>query len=61
MKSVEFKFNLNIEYSVLRDISFIALSKRTIAIVGPEGCGKSSVIQLLLRLYEPSAGIIVSV
>lgn len=31
---------------------------KTVALVGPTGCGKTTIIQLLQRLYEASAGTI---
>ena len=41
---------------VLNDISFTAQSGQTIAIMGETGCGKTSLIQLIPRFYEPTAG-----
>lgn len=29
-----------------------------VGLVGASGCGKSTIIQLILRFYEPSEGII---
>jgi ABC-type multidrug transport system fused ATPase/permease subunit len=43
---------------VLRELSFDIAAGRTVAIVGASGSGKSSLVRLLLRLYEPHAGII---
>jgi ATP-binding cassette, subfamily B, bacterial len=41
---------------VLHDISFVASPGQTIALVGPTGAGKSTLVSLLLRLYDLSEG-----
>ncbi|MBQ5950964.1 MAG: ABC transporter ATP-binding protein [Lachnospiraceae bacterium] len=42
--------------TVLKDISLTAAPGERIAIVGPTGCGKTTLIQLLMRFYDPQAG-----
>jgi len=41
---------------VLKDLSFRVRPGETIAIVGPTGAGKSSIINLLLKFYKPQRG-----
>ncbi|HEX6105060.1 MAG TPA: ABC transporter ATP-binding protein [Gemmatimonadales bacterium] len=41
---------------VLRDISFTASPGRTIALVGHTGAGKTTIVNLLLRFYDPERG-----
>lgn len=41
---------------VIKDLSFTISPGEKIALVGPTGAGKSSIIRLLCRLYEPSKG-----
>lgn len=41
---------------VIQDLSFTIKPGEKIALVGPTGAGKSSIIRLLCRLYEPSKG-----
>ncbi len=41
---------------VLKDLDFTIKPGEKIALVGPTGAGKSSIIRLLCRLYEPSKG-----
>lgn len=61
--SVEFA-NVSLVYpsrrdvSVLKDLSFIAPAGKTTAVVGVSGSGKSSIMDLLMRFYEPTAGAI---
>lgn len=43
---------------VLRDITFTAEPGETIAILGPTGSGKSSLVHLIPRLYDPDSGTI---
>ncbi|MBW4575940.1 MAG: ABC transporter ATP-binding protein/permease [Aphanothece sp. CMT-3BRIN-NPC111] len=45
----------NDEY-VIKDLDFTIRPGEKIALVGPTGAGKSSIIRLLCRLYEPSKG-----
>lgn len=41
---------------VIKDLNFTIHPGEKIALVGPTGAGKSSIIRLLCRLYEPSRG-----
>lgn len=43
---------------VLRDIHFEVEAGRTVAFVGPTGAGKTSIVGLLARFYEPQRGVI---
>ena len=42
----------------LTDVSFVVEPGRTLAIVGPTGAGKSTLVLLLLRLREPDRGML---
>ena len=44
------------EAPVLEDISFDVKPGQTLALVGPTGVGKTTVIQLIARFYDPRAG-----
>jgi len=41
---------------VLRDVSFTVRPGETVALVGHTGAGKSTIVNLLLRFYEPQRG-----
>src|SRR5690606_23936876 len=41
---------------VLKNISFKVEPGETVAILGPTGCGKSSIINLICRYYEATSG-----
>lgn len=43
---------------VLQDFSLTVRQGETIAIVGPTGAGKTSIVNLVCRFYEPSEGMI---
>jgi ABC-type multidrug transport system fused ATPase/permease subunit len=56
--SIEFK-NVSFKYRekwVLRDINFSIKKGEIVAIVGPTGCGKSTIVQLLPRLFDIQKG-----
>ncbi|MBN2147589.1 MAG: ABC transporter ATP-binding protein [Anaerolineales bacterium] len=42
--------------SVLREITFEALPDQVVALLGPTGSGKTTVVNLIPRFYDPSAG-----
>ena len=59
--NVEFKnvvFGYTPEKTILNDVSFEALSGKTVAIVGPTGAGKTTIINLLMRFYDVTDGAI---
>jgi ATP-binding cassette subfamily B protein len=41
---------------VLKTVSFVIQAGETVAVVGPTGAGKTSLINLIPRFYDPSAG-----
>ncbi|GAB6089030.1 ABC transporter ATP-binding protein [Spirochaeta dissipatitropha] len=51
-------FSYNREETVLRDISFCVDAGQTLAVVGPTGSGKTTIISLLSRFYDPGHGAI---
>lgn len=48
----------NSDQKTLNNISFQAQAGQTVAVVGATGSGKSTLIQLIARLYDPSSGTI---
>ncbi|XP_037646032.1 ATP-binding cassette sub-family B member 6, mitochondrial [Sebastes umbrosus] len=43
---------------ILREVSFTVEAGQTVALVGPSGSGKSSILRLLFRFYDPQSGSI---
>lgn len=54
-KNVGYKYQ-NQENFAVRNLSFVISKNETIAIVGDNGAGKSTVVKLLLRLYHVTEG-----
>ena len=54
-KNVSFKYQSSSDF-VLKNINFKLTSGMTIGIFGKTGCGKSSLAQILCRLYEINSG-----
>ncbi len=59
--SLEFR-NVSFEYgkgkAALREVSFKAEAGKTYALVGPTGSGKSTLVHLIPRYYDPSGGTV---
>ena len=49
-------FGYTPERTVLKNVSVKAKAGQTVAIVGPTGAGKTTVINLLMRFYDPDSG-----
>lgn len=55
-KNVSFKYSKNAENNVLKEINFSIKSGETIGIIGGTGSAKSSLVQLIPRLYDVTEG-----
>ena len=55
-ENVAFKYNPQDTHSILENINLKIRAGETIAILGPTGSGKSTLIKLIPRFYDPSKG-----
>ncbi|CAN5162865.1 ABC transporter transmembrane domain-containing protein [soil metagenome] len=55
---VTFAYPTNPDQPVVQELEFSARAGQRIALVGSSGAGKSTVVSLLFRLYDPGAGFI---
>ncbi|MGH8919844.1 MAG: ABC transporter ATP-binding protein, partial [Actinomycetes bacterium] len=46
------------ETPALRELSLSVTPGETVAVVGPSGAGKSTIVALLLRFFDPQAGVV---
>ena len=56
MQNVNFSYNP--EQKLIQDFNLEVKSGQRVAIVGPTGCGKTTVINLLMRFYDVNSGSI---
>lgn len=57
-EKVSFHYPSRPQERSLNQLSFTVTPGQTVAIVGPSGAGKTTVLQLLLRFYDPQSGVI---
>nr|CAD7571377.1 unnamed protein product [Timema californicum] len=57
-KDVHFKYPSRPDVMVLQGLNFTLNSGQTLALVGASGCGKSTVVALLERFYDPTRGTV---
>ena len=55
---VTFRYPARPEVSALNEVSLTVRPGETVALVGPSGAGKTTILQLLLRFYDPDGGTI---
>ena len=55
-QNVSFNYPARPDIPALDDLSLSINSGETVAFVGPSGAGKSTVIQMILRFYDPTSG-----
>ena len=55
--NVSFKYPNTNQY-ILKNLSFKICKGERVGIVGKNGCGKSTIVKLILYLYKPTAGCI---
>lgn len=58
MSAVEFSYPGRPDLPALKGFSLTVRPGETVALVGPSGAGKSTVFRLLLRFYDPDAGLV---
>nr|QCO93568.1 ATP-binding cassette subfamily B member 2 [Chilo suppressalis] len=56
IKEVEFSYPTRPNQRVLRGVDLKVEAGKTVALVGSSGCGKSTILQLLQRFYDPDTG-----
>nr|KAF6417722.1 ATP binding cassette subfamily B member 1 [Rousettus aegyptiacus] len=57
-KNVHFNYPSRKEVKILKGLNLQVQSGQTVALVGNSGCGKSTTVQLMQRLYDPTEGMI---
>ena len=58
LDTVVFRYPARPETSALDGVSLTVEAGETVALVGPSGAGKSTVLQLLMRFYDPQSGAV---
>ncbi|CAJ0951215.1 unnamed protein product, partial [Mesorhabditis belari] len=56
IENLHFTYPTRKDVPILKGISLTCQPGETVALVGSSGCGKSTIVQLLLRYYNPNSG-----
>nr|XP_008260013.1 ATP-dependent translocase ABCB1 isoform X3 [Oryctolagus cuniculus] len=57
-RNVHFSYPSRKEVKILKGLNLKVESGQTVALVGNSGCGKSTTVQLMQRLYDPTDGVV---
>eukprot|EP01018_Ginkgo_biloba_P019291 Gb_18150 [translate_table: standard] len=58
MRHVKFNYPARPDITIFEDLSLQIQAGTSLALVGPSGSGKSSVVALLIRFYDPTSGAV---
>jgi len=58
LKNVFFRYPMKLDIPVLQGINLKFEKNKKTALVGESGCGKSTIVQMLQRFYDPDEGCI---
>ena len=58
IQDVTFHYPTRLDRPALEELSLVLEAGEKVALVGPSGAGKSTILQLLLRFYDPDRGVI---
>jgi ATP-binding cassette subfamily B protein len=59
LENISFQYEERFSPYVLRDVSLHIPKAKTTAIVGASGCGKTTLLKLILKFYNPTSGRII--
>lgn len=58
INNLSFKYDIYSQRDILSNINLTILNGKVTALVGASGCGKTTLVKLLLGFYEPLSGVI---
>ncbi|EDL44001.1 multidrug resistance protein (mdr1) [Plasmodium vivax] len=58
-KNVRFHYDTRKDVEIYKDLNFTLTEGKTYAFVGESGCGKSTILKLIERLYDPTEGDVI--
>ena len=57
-ENVSFRYPARPDTSALQDVTLTVSPGETVAFVGPSGAGKTTIIQMIQRFYDPTSGVV---
>ncbi len=54
--NLKYKFSYNKDRKVLSNINFSIKKGEMVGLIGPSGAGKTTLVDLILRLFPPATG-----
>lgn len=57
-RNVSFKYPMRPDITIFQNLNLIVPAGKSLAVVGQSGSGKSTVISLVMRFYDPDSGLV---